>query len=152
ITGPIVINGAPLAAWSGVEGRNPMRYSGGLLGGAVPAMLAADLGAGHFDGAHLVMNFEGMNPSRNWFRKYYDLYADVDHAAERFLEFERWWSRFYFLNADEIYWILDNIFVGNRLSRGEARLERGRAIDLKAIRAPIIVFASHGDNITPPQQ
>ncbi len=48
--------------------------------------------------------------------------------------------------------ILENIFVGNRLSRGEARLEHGRTIDLKAIRAPIIVFASHGDAITPPPQ
>jgi pimeloyl-ACP methyl ester carboxylesterase len=152
ITGPIVINGAPLAAWSGVEGRNPMRYSGGLLGGALPAMIAADLGAGRFDGANLVLNFEAMNPARNWFRKYYDLFADPERGAEKFLEFERWWGGFYFLNEAEIRWILDNIFVGNRLSRGEARLERGRSIDLKAIRAPIIVFASQGDNITPPQQ
>ena len=36
--------------------------------------------------------------------------------------------------------------------KNEARIEPGRPIDLKAIRAPIIVFASHGDNITPPQQ
>jgi hypothetical protein len=152
ITGPIVINGAPLAAWSGVNGRNPMRYSGGLLGGALPVLIAADLGAGEFDGAHLVMNFENLNPGRSWFRKYYDLFADPEADAERFLEFERWWGGFYFLAANEIHWILDNIFIGNRLSRGEARLEHGRSIDLKAIRAPIIVFASHGDNITQPQQ
>ena len=76
ITGPIVINGAPLAAWSGVNGRNPMRYSGGLLGGALPVMLAADLGAGEFDGANLVMNFENLNPARSLFGKYYDLFAD----------------------------------------------------------------------------
>jgi uncharacterized protein DUF3141 len=152
IAGPIVINGAPLAAWSGVNGRHPMRYSGGLLGGALSALLAADLGAGEFDGANLVLNFENLNPGRSFFRKYYDLFADPEIGAERFLEFERWWGGFYFLNAAEIHWILDNIFIGNRLSRGEARLEHGRSIDLKAIRAPIIVFASHGDNITQPQQ
>ena len=152
ITGPIVINGAPLAAWSGVNGRHPMRYSGGLLGGTLPALLAADLGGGKFDGANLVMNFEALNPARSWFRKYYDLFAEPEKGAEKFLEFEKWWGGFYFLNENEIHWILDNIFVGNRLSRGEARLERGRSIDLKAIRAPIIVFASHGDNITQPQQ
>jgi pimeloyl-ACP methyl ester carboxylesterase len=152
ITGPIVINGAPLAAWSGVNGRHPMRYSGGLLGGALSVLLAADLGAGEFDGANLVMNFETLNPARSFFRKYYDLFADPEAGADRFLEFERWWGGFYFLNAAEIHWILDNIFIGNRLSRGEARLEHGRSIDLKAIRAPIIVFASHGDNITQPQQ
>jgi hypothetical protein len=33
ITGPLVINGAPLAYWSGRVGENPMRYNGGLLGG-----------------------------------------------------------------------------------------------------------------------
>jgi len=152
ITGPIVINGAPVAAWSGTNGRNPMRYSGGLLGGALPANLIADLGAGQFDGAHLVSNFEAMNPGRNWFRKYYDLFAGVDHGRDKFLEFEKWWGGFYFLNEAEIHWILENIFVGNRLSRGEARLERGHSIDLKSIRAPIIVFASHGDAITPPPQ
>jgi pimeloyl-ACP methyl ester carboxylesterase len=152
ITGPIVINGAPVAAWSGVNGRSPMRYCGGLLGGALPANLISDLGAGQFDGAHLVLNFEGMNPGRTWFRKYYDLFAGVDHGREKFLDFEKWWGGFYFLNAAEIHWILDNIFIGNRLSRGEARLERGHTIDLKAIRAPIIVFASHGDAITPPSQ
>jgi pimeloyl-ACP methyl ester carboxylesterase len=152
ITGPIVINGAPVSAWSGVNGRSPMRYSGGLLGGALPANLIADLGGGQFDGAHLVMNFEKMNPGRSFFRKYYELFADVDNGRERFLDFEKWWGGFYFLNEAEIHWILENIFVGNRLSRGEARLEPGHTIDLKAIRAPIIVFASHGDAITPPPQ
>ena len=152
IIGPIVINGAPAATWSGVSGRNPMRYFGGLLGGALPATLLADLGAGEFDGANLVSNFEALNPGRSLFRKYYDLYADVDQSRDAFLEFEKWWGGFYFLNENEIRWIIENIFVGNRLARGEARLEPGLAVDLKAIRAPIIVFASHGDNITPPQQ
>ena len=152
INGPVVLNGAPVSAWSGTNGRSPMRYSGGLLGGALTANLIADLGGGQFDGAHLVKNFEGMNPGRSLFRKYYDLFADVDNGRERFLDFEKWWGGFYFLNQGEIHWILENIFVGNRLSRGEARLEPGRPIDLKAIRAPIIVFASKGDDITPPQQ
>ena len=38
------------------------------------------------------------------------------------------------------------------MSAGEARLGPGRYFDLKAIKQPIIVFASMGDNITPPQQ
>ncbi|HET8876418.1 MAG TPA: DUF3141 domain-containing protein, partial [Casimicrobiaceae bacterium] len=40
----------------------------------------------------------------------------------------------------------------NKLAQGEARLGPGRYFDLKAIKQPIIVFASMGDNITPPQQ
>jgi hypothetical protein len=129
-----------------------MRYNGGLLGGAVPALLMSDLGGGRFDGDKLVLNYELLNPGRSCFRKYYDLFADVDHERARFLEFEKWWGGFYILNEAEIRWIVEQLFVGNRVSRGEARLEHGRQLDLKAIRAPIIVFASRGDDITPPEQ
>jgi pimeloyl-ACP methyl ester carboxylesterase len=154
LSGPLVINGAPVAAWSGRKGENPMRYKGGLSGGIVPALLASDLGAGVFDGAHLVGNFEELNPSRNFFGKYYDLFVDVDSkkAQERFLEFEKWWGGFHLMNEAEIRWIVEEIFVGNRLSRGEAHIAPGQRLDIKAIRSPIIVFASWGDNITPPQQ
>jgi pimeloyl-ACP methyl ester carboxylesterase len=151
ISGPLVINGAPVAAWSGRKGENPMRYSGGLAGGVLPALLAADLGGGIFDGAHLVSNFEKLNPGRNYFGKYYDLFVDPAKGRERFLEFEKWWGGVHFMNEAEIRWIIEEIFVGNKLSRGEARLG-GRRLDLKSIRSPIIVFASKGDNITPPQQ
>ena len=94
ITGPLVINGAPMAYWSGHVGESPMRYNGGLLGGALPALLMSDLGHGQFDGAHLVSNFEMLNPGRNLFGKYYDLFANIDNqeARDSFLEFERWWG------------------------------------------------------------
>ena len=152
ISGPLVINGAPVAAWSGRKGENPMRYNGGLLGGILPALMLSDIGGGIFDGAWLVQNFEMLNPGRNYFGKYYDLFANVEEGRESFLEFERWWGGFHLMNEAEIHWIVEQIFVGNRLSRGEARIERGRRLDIKAIRSPIIVFASKGDNITPPQQ
>ncbi len=152
ITGPLVVNGAPVATWSGRKGENPMRYNGGLLGGVLPALFLSDLGAGVFDGAHLVSNFEALNPGRNFFGKYFDLYAQPEKVRPAFLDFERWWGGFHFMNEAEIHWIVEQIFIGNRLARGEARIERGRRLDLKAIRSPIIVFASRGDNITPPQQ
>lgn len=133
-------------------GESSMRYNGGLLGATTTAMLLSDLGNGQLDGAHLVSNFETLNPGRNFFGKYYDLYADVDNARDGFLEFERWWGGFHFMNEAEIRWIVEQLFVGNRLARGEAMLEHGRYLDLKAIRSPIIVFASWGDNITPPPQ
>ncbi len=49
-------------------------------------------------------------------------------------------------------WIADNLFVGNRLSTGQISTSDGVRIDLRNITAPIIVFCSWGDNITPPQQ
>lgn len=152
LVGPIILNGSPMAYWSGRLGQDLMRYNGGMLGGVLPALVMSDLGAGKFDGAHLVFNFEMLNPGRTWFRKYFDLYTDVDNDAQRFLDFERWWGGFYLMTEAEIRWIVETLFVGNKLTKGEARLETGRPIDLKAIRAPIVVFASHGDNITPPQQ
>lgn len=152
LTGPIVINGAPVATWAGEVGVNPMRYNAGVLGGTWIPMMLSDLGGGLFDGAHLVQNFELLNPSRTLFRKYTDLYQTIDQGDERFLEFERWWGGFFLLNEPEIRWIVEQLFVGNRLVKNEARIEPGRPVDLKQIKAPIIVFASHGDNITPPQQ
>lgn len=152
LTGPILLNGAPVQTWSGKVGEHPMRYNAGVLGGTWNVMLASDLGHGVFDGADLVSNFEMLNPGRTEFRKYFDLYAKVDTEQKRFLDFERWWGGYFLLNEAEIRWIVEELFVGNRLSKNEAQLEPGRNIDLKQIRSPIIVFASEGDNITPPTQ
>ncbi|MCM2258773.1 MAG: DUF3141 domain-containing protein, partial [Vicinamibacteria bacterium] len=152
LAGPVVVNGAPLSYWAGTRGKNPMRYVGGIVGGVTPALLMADLGNGRFDGANLVLNFENLNPGNSLWEKYYDVFADVEGQAERYLDFERWWSGFYFMNEAEIRWIVENLFVGNRLAHGGAQLDPRLHIDLRSIRAPIIVFASHGDNITPPPQ
>ena len=88
LTGPIVINGAPVAPWAGRIGENPMRYNAGVLGGTWIPMFLSDLGGGIFDGAHLVQNFEMLNPSRTLFRKYTDLFRDIDKGDTTFLEFE----------------------------------------------------------------
>jgi pimeloyl-ACP methyl ester carboxylesterase len=152
LVGPIVINGAPMSYWAGNDGENPMRYAGGILGGIWPALLASDLGAGKFDGAYLVENFEYLNPANTYFDKYYKLFSKIDTEPERFLEFERWWGGFFLMNREEIRWIVENLFVGNNLADGDAEWSEGRAFDLRAIKSPIILFASLGDNITPPQQ
>jgi hypothetical protein len=155
-TGPVVINGAPMSYWGGAwsegEGDNPMRYSGGLLGGTWLSSMTADLGNGKFDGAWLVHNFENLNPANSFWDKYYNLYANVDTEPPRFLEFERWWGGYYLMNRDEIEWITQNLFVGNKLWSGDVKSAAGVAFDLRAIRSPIVLFASMGDNITPPQQ
>jgi poly(3-hydroxyalkanoate) synthetase len=151
ITGPVVANGAPLSYWAGAKGKSPIRYQG-VFGGITSALFLCDLGNGLFDGAYLVSNFERLSPSKTWWQKYYDLYSNIDGEAERFLEFESWWSAFYFMTEDEIRWILENLFIGNKLARGEANLDARNHLDLRNIQSPIIIFASHGDNITPPQQ
>ncbi len=69
-----------------------MRYVGGLLGGTWLASFVADLGNGLFDGAHLVQNFETLDPANTYFDKYYRLFANIDTEPPRYLEFERWWA------------------------------------------------------------
>jgi Protein of unknown function (DUF3141) len=151
LAGPAVLNGSPLSYWAGESGVNPMRISGGLFGGAWPAHLAADLGDGRFDGAWLVQNFESLKPESVW-EKYANLFSHVDGERERFLAFERWWGSFYFLSREEILATMENLFIGNRLEQGSLSVCHGCVADLRAIRNPVIIFASYGDNITPPHQ
>jgi pimeloyl-ACP methyl ester carboxylesterase len=155
-TGPVVLVGAPMSYWGGAwregEGDNPMRYAGGMLGGTWLASLVSDLGAGKFDGAWLVQNFENLNPANTFWDKYYHVLANADSEPPRFLEFERWWSGYYLLNREEIEWITQNLFVGNRLWSGDVKSGVGHVFDLREIKVPIVLFASLGDNITPPQQ
>jgi len=150
--GPIIIAGAPLSYWAGVRGHNPMRYSGGLLGGSWLTAFAGDMGHGRFDGAWLVQNFESQNPANTYWTKQYNLYSKIDTEAERYLGFERWWGGHVALNAEEIQFIVDELFVGNNLAAGRIQTSDGVTVDLRNIRSPIVVFCSKGDNVTPPQQ
>jgi len=150
--GPIVVAGSPLSYWQGVHGKNPMRYTGGLLGGSWLTAFASDLGHGKFDGAWLVQNFENLNPSNTLWSKQYNLYSKIDTEASRYLGFERWWGAHVYLNAEEIQFIVNQLFIGNNLAAGKIQTSDGTAIDLRNIRSPIVIFCSKGDNITPPQQ
>ncbi|MDR0776300.1 MAG: DUF3141 domain-containing protein [Azonexus sp.] len=152
LCGPIIIAGAPLSYWAGEVGKNPMRYAGGLAGGSWMTALASDLGNGKFTGEYLVKNFENLNPANTLWSKNYDIWANVDQRAQRFLDFEKWWNTCINLNGEEIQWIVDKLFVGNRLATAEITTSDGTRIDLRNIRSPIICFCSKGDNITPPQQ
>jgi pimeloyl-ACP methyl ester carboxylesterase/tellurite resistance protein len=150
--GIVAIAGSPLSYWAGLEGINPMRYTGGLLGGTWLTSLMGDLGNGKFDGAYLVQNFESLNPSNTLWGKLYNLYSKVDTEEVRYLGFEKWWSGYFFTTKDEMRFITDELFVGNKLTGGTIQTSDRRRIDLRNIRSPIVVIASWGDNITPPPQ
>jgi hypothetical protein len=150
--GPIIIAGSPMSYWAGVRGKYPMRYTGGLVGGSWLTAFLSDLGRGTFDGAWLVQNFENQNPANTLWTKQYNLYSKIDTEAPRYLGFERWWGGHVTLNAEEIQFIVDELFIGNKLASGRIETADGTSIDLRNIRSPIVVFCSWGDNITPPQQ
>lgn len=152
LCGPIIAAGSPLSYWAGVKGVNPMRYTGGLLGGSWLTTLFSDLGNGLFDGAWLVSNFESLNPANTYWSKQYNLYSKIDTEAPRYLGFEKWWGGHVILSGEEIQYIVDNLFIGNKLSTARMMTSDGTRIDFRNIRSPIICFCSKGDNITPPQQ
>ena len=56
------------------------------------------------------------------------------------------------LSGEEMQYIVDNLFVGNKLSTAEMVTGDGVRLDLRKIRSPIVCLCSKGDNITPPQQ
>jgi len=152
LVGPIIVAGSPLSYWAGVRGENPMRYTGGLVGGSWLTALVSDLGHGKFDGTWLVQNFENLNPSNTFWSKQYNLYSRIDTEAPRYLGFERWWGGHVNLNAEEIQFIVDELFIGNNLASGRINTSEGTTVDLRNIRSPIVIFCSKGDNITPPTQ
>jgi pimeloyl-ACP methyl ester carboxylesterase len=150
--GPIIVAGSPLSYWAGVHGQNPMRYTGGLLGGSWLTALIGDLGNGKFDGAWLVSNFENLNPANTLWTKHHSLYSKVDTETPRYLEFEQWWGGHVLLNAAEMQFIADELFIGNKLAAGGIASRDGARLDLRNIHSPIVVFCSKADNITPPPQ
>ncbi len=152
LTGPLVLNGTPLSYWAGVQGKNPMRYAGGLLGGIWLASLLSDLGDGKFDGAWLEENFENLNPANTLWSKQYHLFANIDTEKDRYLTFEKWWDGYSYMTGEEMHEIVKNLFVGDQFEQGRLSLDRKKLLNLKNIEKPIVIFASHGDNITPPQQ
>jgi len=150
--GPMVLAGAPLSYWAGVRGKNAMRYLGGWYGGTWLDRMISDIGNGIFDAAWLVANFDNLNPANTFWTKQYNVWVNPEKEKDRYLQFEKWWGDFVLLRGEEMQWMVDNLFVGNRLSTGQIVTSDGTHLDLREVKTPIICFCSHGDNITPPQQ
>nr|WP_241030206.1 DUF3141 domain-containing protein [Legionella anisa] len=153
LVGPLVMNGSPISYWaSSKEETNPMQLLGGLLGGVWLTRFLSDLNDGTLDGAWLVQNFECLNPTTAIWDKYHRLFDEIDTERARFLDFEHWWNGFYQFSQEEITETVASLFIGNQLERGEITLHHHCVLDLKRIHNPIVIFASQGDEITPPYQ
>ena len=150
--GPCLVAGSPMSYWQGVHGKDPMRYSGGLSGGSWITAMTSDLGNGKFDGTWLILNFDSLGPANSLWGKQYDVYANVDSGGQRYLQFEKWWGDFIQLGGDELQFLVDNLFIGDKLTRNQLKSSDGTVFDVRNITSPIIVFTSTGDNISPPPQ
>jgi pimeloyl-ACP methyl ester carboxylesterase len=152
VVGPMVIAGAPLSYWGGVHGKNAMRYLGGWYGGTWLDRMMSDFGNGTFDAAWLVANFDNLNPANTLWTKQYNVWANPEQQKNRYLQFEKWWGDFVLLRGEEMQWMVDNLFVGNKFSTAQIVTSEGIRLDIREVKTPIVCFCSHGDNITPPQQ
>ena len=150
--GPCLMAGSPMSYWQGVHGKNPMRYSGDLLGGSWLTAMTSDLSNGTFDGTWLVLNCDSLNPANWLWGKQYEVYSGIDTGAERFLRFEKWWGDFIELNGDELQFLVDNLFIGDKLTRNQLQSHDGTIFDVRNVTSPIIVFTSTDDNISPPPE
>ena len=94
-----------------------------------------------------------MNLANTYWEKAYGLWSKVDTEVARFLDFETWWGSPVTLNGDEMQFIVDQLFIGNKLTRDGISTRDGTPVNLRDLRSPVIAaFGSWGDNITPPQQ
>ncbi len=150
--GTVIMAGSPVSYWQGVRGKTPLRYEGGLLGGSWLTALTSDLGDGEADGAYFIENFDNLNPASFLWSKQYNLYANIDTEPPRYLGFEKWWGDFIQLNGAEIQYLVDQLFIGDKLTRNELISNDGRVFDARDVTAPVVCFASLGDNISPPPQ
>ena len=152
VVGPMVIAGAPLSYWGGVRGKNAMRYLAGWFGGSWLDRMMSDIGGGIFDAAWLVANFDNLNPANTLWTKPYNVWVNPEQEKDRYLQFEKWWGDFVLLRGDEMQWMVDTLFIGNKFSTGQIVTSDDVRLDMREIKTPIVCFCSHGDNITPPQQ
>ena len=153
LTGPIMLAGSPLSYWAGVRGKNPLRYLGGMLGGTWLTTLCRRHGQRHLRRRPFGRQLRIAESRQHLLDQGLQRLFEGRHARRTASSTSRtWWGSPVMLNAEEMQWIADNLFVGNRLSTGQIRTSDGVRVDLRNITAPIIVFCSWGDNITPPQQ
>ncbi|MGA7329250.1 MAG: DUF3141 domain-containing protein, partial [Rhodomicrobium sp.] len=100
----------------------------------------------------LVENFDNLNLANWLWTKQYQVYAKVDTEGPRYLEFEKWWGAFIMTNGEEMQWLVDDLFVGDKLTHNQLFSSDGKLFDFRNIASPIICFTSFGDDISPPQQ
>ena len=128
--GPILLAGSPISYWAGVAGKNPMRYSGGLLGGTWMASLAGDLGARQVrrrvprqqlreprtrrtpTGTSSTTSTRRSTPS-----------ASASSSSRS------WWGGHFLMNSEEMEWI-----IAEPLRRQQAVGRRGRVVRRQAPR------------------
>ena len=145
--------GAPISYWSGEPGDDSLRFGGAAVGGAwVAAFLSDVLGGKIFDGANLSLNFDALHSEENFFLgRWLRTLLGIDTQKENFIAMEQWMTNYCQMSRGSILWIIQNLFIGNRLERNEIELA-GVHLDMKNHPDLLVLLNSLGDNIATPWQ
>ena len=96
--------------------------------------------------AHLIAEFQAAQSGAHPVPQIYRSLSRHRQGRPDASNSRKWWGGFFVLTRPESAGSVERLFVGNRLA--EERANWNGPVDHQAIRAPIIVFASHGDSIT----
>ncbi len=111
-----------------------------------------DANGGVLTGESMLGGFIAIKPENEIDRRLQLLsHMDDPGYVERYREFDTWFRWTQDIPGAFYLWIVEHLFQGNELIRGELVIG-GRRVDLGAIKAPLFLLAGQTDHITPPDQ
>jgi poly(3-hydroxybutyrate) depolymerase len=148
----LAIGGAPIDFRAG-DGAIAKWVDGCAPGGSMAfyeALVAA--GGGVLPGEQMLGGFILIGPQSEVGRQIQLLanIHDEQHVA-RYREFEDWFKHTQDIPGAFYLWIVEQLFVHNRLIRGELEVG-GERVDLRRIDCPLFLLAGERDHITPAPQ
>lgn len=108
------------------------------------------MGGGLMRGKFMLAGWKGMHPEEHYFKKYLELYDQIEDPAylKKNEEFERWYENPLDLPGRWYLQVIQQLFKDNRFCKGEF-VALGKTIGLHDITCPTFLMAGAGDDITP---
>lgn len=146
------VGGAPIDFHAGRSAIREWMTVTGAGDPMLPYRTMVSLGGGRYRGANQVLGFKMLEPAGELTRltELWANIADPEYVA-RFNEFTDWFEWTQDIAGPFYLWIIENLFVENRLIAGTLTVG-GERVDLGRITAPLLILAGTRDHITPPEQ